>query len=245
VVDDDVHVRTLVKRYLVRSGFKAAACGDGRQAITILRAIDFDLLVTDIHMPDVHGISLLEWVRRIRPHMPVVVITAFGNAWTRRQCARLGVLRIFDKPFDTADLARFIEEPHADTSSSGLIEEAGMVDYVYSLALTRRSAVLELISRDNDLGRVYVVEGEIVHASCEGEHGEEAFFRCMSFATGTYMTLPLTDVPERTVDASTDLLILELARRRAHDPLARIESSVHPSGTDLDDVQVPLPLEDD
>lgn len=73
--------------------------GDGR----------VDLLISDIRMPAVGGLAVVEALRKARCAMPVILMTAFGDEETRRQAESLGAI-LFDKPFALADLRRAVIE---------------------------------------------------------------------------------------------------------------------------------------
>ena len=67
VVDDDNRIRSLLKEYLARAGFRVTAAGDAAAARRLLGTLDFDLLVLDVMMPGEDGFSLTQWVRNVGP----------------------------------------------------------------------------------------------------------------------------------------------------------------------------------
>ena len=88
---------------------------DGRELVASLQnaAADGqapDLIVTDVRMPGISGLHALAEARRLLPSLPVIVITAFGDAMTHARAAQLGAASVFDKPFDLRSLLRRVQE---------------------------------------------------------------------------------------------------------------------------------------
>src|SRR5688500_12426532 len=104
IVDDEPAVLFALSEALAdrRRGVKVATAANGHEAVAILESEKVDLVVTDLRMPEMDGFELLAWLRRGFPHLPVVVMTAFGA-----ETAPLdGGLELLEKPFDVGDLKR-------------------------------------------------------------------------------------------------------------------------------------------
>jgi DNA-binding response OmpR family regulator len=104
--EDDQEMRSLMVAALRHAGHQVIAESNG---LDLLRSIQsrkamvgssrHDLVVTDVHMPGATGIEVLATVRRSQPGLPVLLVTAFGDADLRAAAADLGAAAIFDKPF--------------------------------------------------------------------------------------------------------------------------------------------------
>jgi DNA-binding NtrC family response regulator len=79
VVDDDHQMRTALKEAISRVGFHAVLSGDGQDALQKLSQSSFSLIVTDMKMPKMDGLSLLKEIRRRIGNVPILVITGFGT----------------------------------------------------------------------------------------------------------------------------------------------------------------------
>ena len=73
VADDDSDIRELVGEFLYAKGFRATTAPDGETAKSLLSEDDFDLLITDLDMPGINGLVLLDWVHTSRPNMPTII----------------------------------------------------------------------------------------------------------------------------------------------------------------------------
>lgn len=108
VVDDDNRIRTLLKEYLTRAGFRVTGAADADAARRLLETLDFDLLVFDVMMPGEDGFSLTRWVRE-RADTPVLILTARGLADDRIEGLSIGADDYLQKPFDPQELLLRIE----------------------------------------------------------------------------------------------------------------------------------------
>jgi CheY-like chemotaxis protein len=112
VADDHVQMRALLALRLREAGYDVVEVGDGAIAWTELHdglrdddnPRDVDLFVSDIQMPGRSGLEVLRMLRGAREHLPVILMTAFGDAATHAEARRLGAVRVFDKPFNITDL---------------------------------------------------------------------------------------------------------------------------------------------
>lgn len=111
VAEDDAEMRRLVVETLRKDGYDVAEAPDGgRLLVTLAREYgkpgteaSTDLVVSDIRMPVCTGMQILEQLRAARWRVPVILMTAFGDAATRERATSLGAV-LFDKPFDLDDL---------------------------------------------------------------------------------------------------------------------------------------------
>ena len=120
VVDDDKRWLRALNRVLTNEGATvtdAQWAGDVLDTLTA-RKIRFDLLITDLRMPFVSGLTVVYSVRRMFPTLPIIVLTAFGSPDVKAECLRLGAAAFLEKPLDTAALLEVIEEVFASPQSS-------------------------------------------------------------------------------------------------------------------------------
>lgn len=104
VVDDDAAIRELVALALEKSKHivhRAASADEARAAVA---GAQFDAVISDIYMPGDSGLALLEDLRRTRPQLPVILVTARGSVETAALAARIGAFEYLAKPFDVHEL---------------------------------------------------------------------------------------------------------------------------------------------
>jgi CheY-like chemotaxis protein len=117
VAEDDPEMRRLLVWNLRKAGFETVECSDGWELLDHLgnpvlsgEPDDFDLIVSDIRMPGVTGLEVLEGIHETEWFVPMILITAFGSDEVHRQAEELGAAGIFDKPFDVEELIQRIRE---------------------------------------------------------------------------------------------------------------------------------------
>ncbi len=104
VVDDERSMRELLSIVLRREGYDVTLAENGRRAVELLERGRFDLLVSDIKMPDMTGVDVLRAAKRIDPDILGIMITAFASADTAIEAMRLGAHDYLSKPFDVDEL---------------------------------------------------------------------------------------------------------------------------------------------
>src|SRR5882672_5354336 len=109
VVDDQEMMRDSLAATLAREGHEVVAAGDGQAGVSRLGAGKFDLLISDLKMPKMTGIELLAEAKKIRPEMPVVLMTAFATVSTAVEAMKLGAYDYIQKPFDGEEIKHLVE----------------------------------------------------------------------------------------------------------------------------------------
>src|ERR1700683_2319330 len=100
IVDDQDMMRDSLAATLAREGYEVFAAVDGPAAVARLGAARFDLLITDLRMPKMTGLELLAEAKRLRPEMPVVLMTAFASVANAVEAMKLGAYDYIQKPFN-------------------------------------------------------------------------------------------------------------------------------------------------
>ncbi|NUO47658.1 MAG: response regulator [Polyangiaceae bacterium] len=109
IIDDDPEMASLVADIARSEGHRATCASDPAAAVLLLDGGGFDLVVTDVRMPNIDGIELIERIARLDRRIAVVAISAFGTAQTGMRAIRAGALDYLAKPFLPEEMARCIE----------------------------------------------------------------------------------------------------------------------------------------
>ena len=108
LVDDNPEIIDVISEFLSFAGFFITPCQNGAEAINLLESSDFDVMVTDLQMPYLSGIELLDWMQANCPHVPVGVIS--GDLTVCEEDLReKGASFFLEKPFD---LKLLVDEIH-------------------------------------------------------------------------------------------------------------------------------------
>lgn len=103
LVDDDEAVLSAIKMFLEQEKYQVVAVDGGRAAQQLISMEKFDVVLTDIRMPDVNGIALLHFIKRNHP-VPVILMTGFAELSETKEAYELGADEFVPKPFKRADL---------------------------------------------------------------------------------------------------------------------------------------------
>lgn len=121
IVEDDAEMRDLLRKVLEKEGYRVTVAADGHEAKALFERGEYDLVVTDMLMPHDGGLELLETVRRTRPELPVIIVTAFGDWQSYSRAIELGAAAFISKPLKLAELLSAVHAalaPRAAPASS-------------------------------------------------------------------------------------------------------------------------------
>jgi excisionase family DNA binding protein len=99
VVDDEASIRDLLSKTLALAEYDVDTAPDGTSALDRIRAFGYDLLITDLKMPGMDGLTLIRQARRIKTDLPVIIITGFSTESSAIDAVNLGVAGYLTKPF--------------------------------------------------------------------------------------------------------------------------------------------------
>jgi two-component system C4-dicarboxylate transport response regulator DctD len=91
-------------------GSRVDAAHSGEEGLSHLAQRSYDLLIADMRMPGFDGLRLIEGVRYLDHHIPIVLMTGYGSASIKAEARRLGVNHYFDKPFDVVELISVVRQ---------------------------------------------------------------------------------------------------------------------------------------
>lgn len=115
VVDDEQAVRDLLSKTLTMADYDVDTADDGPSAIERLRAVAYDLLITDLKMPGMDGLAVIREARKLAPDLRVIIITGYSTEASAIEAINLGVSGYLTKPFRLprilAAAARALGEP--------------------------------------------------------------------------------------------------------------------------------------
>lgn len=110
VVDDEENARLTLSKILVREGYEVASAGNGYEALNYLRGKEVELIITDINMPEMNGLSFLRELRRSHPESDVIMVTAYGEVESYIEAMNLGAFEYINKPVKIDELKKIIRK---------------------------------------------------------------------------------------------------------------------------------------
>ncbi|PRH84953.1 nitrogen regulation protein NR(I) [Labrys okinawensis] len=199
VADDDAAIRTVLNQALSRAGYEVRSTGN---ATTLWRWVsqgEGDLVITDVVMPDENAFDMLPRIKKVRPELPVVVMSAQNTLMTAIRASEKGAYDYLPKPFDLKELiaivGRALSEPRGKPASrSG--EEAE------SMPLVGRSAAMQEIYRV--LARLMQTDLTVM-ISGESGTGKELVARALhdygKRRSGAFVAINMAAIPRDLIES--------------------------------------------
>jgi len=185
VVDDEPVVNESCRRVLADEGYEVDTIESGRDGLERASARHFDLVVTDLKMPDLDGMELIRELRRQRPDTAIVVITGYATVPSAIEAMRLGVADYIEKPFTPQQLSEAAHRAVAAAESEPKVEiEAGLVRNVLRRAAREPRFASQLLDQGSRVlsgialpweAKAAIVSGDIawIEARCGDLSPEE------------------------------------------------------------------------
>ena len=177
LADDDENLRRVLEFQLGETGYKVVTAVDGKEALTIFEQSEVDCIVTDLRMPKLSGLELLEKIKAKNGEVPVIVTTAFGEVETAVSAMKLGAFDYVNKPFNRDEILLTIERAlnFSETRNENLQlralverefqldnvigESAAMSDVMKMVERVSRSDVTVLVSGESGTGKELIAKG--------------------------------------------------------------------------------------
>ena len=170
VADDDASIRTILNQALGRAGYDVRSTGTVAGLWRWVAAGEGDLVITDVVMPDDNAFELLPRIKRIRPDMPIIVMSAQNTFMTAIKASERGAYEYLPKPFDLKELiaivgralsepkaARGKEEPTEPAESMPLVGRSpAMQDLFRSLARLMQTDLTVMVTGESGTGKELV-----------------------------------------------------------------------------------------
>ena len=109
VADDDKTIANLIKEIVERRGKTALLAYDGEQAMKIFNNFKVDLIITDLKMPNMDGMSLIRTIREKNRDIPIIIITGYGSDENYMLAQTYGVSNFLSKPCSVFDISQAID----------------------------------------------------------------------------------------------------------------------------------------
>lgn len=123
VVDDEENTRLALTRLLAREGYDVKTAANGSEALHQIRMQPVELVITDLNMPVMNGLSFLRELNREQPSSNVIMITAYGEAESYLEALNLGAFEYLNKPVKLEELKKVMCKmfhEQAGTSEEGM-----------------------------------------------------------------------------------------------------------------------------
>jgi len=204
VVDDDPLMLDFLKEALLRQGYKVDTAEDGEEALRKVKEKGYDLVITDVRMPGVDGMTVLESVKRDFADTEVVVITAYGTIRNAVEAMKMGAYDYLTKPFSVEEVEvvvqRALERKRLISENIRLKRELEKVQGLRTLVgqSPAMRKVLEMIEMVAPTKATVLIQGE---SGTGKELVADAIHRLSPRKNGPFVKVNCAAIPESLVES--------------------------------------------
>ncbi len=177
IADDDESLRRVLEFQLQEAGYKVLSANDGSEALDVFTTNEVDSVITDLRMPKLSGLELLEKIKSLDAEMPVVVVTAFGEVETAVAAVKAGAFDYITKPFNRDEILLTLERALTFSQAknenrqlrelvdrefrleSVIGDSAGMQEVLNVVGRVSRSDATVLITGESGTGKELIAKG--------------------------------------------------------------------------------------
>jgi two-component system nitrogen regulation response regulator GlnG len=200
ICDDDTAIRTVLNQALGRAGYDVRTTGTAAGLWRWVAAGDGNLVITDVVLPDENGFDLIPRIRKIRPELPVVVMSAQNTILTAITAAERGAFDYLPKPFDLKELTSVVQRALAQPNVKRETVEQGVADD--RLPLIGRSPAMQEIYRV--IARLTQTDLTVIITGESGT-GKELVARALHDygrrRHGTFVAVNMAAIPKELVES--------------------------------------------
>ncbi len=185
LVDDEPNLRKVLGALLRQQGHEVHAEEDGAAALLRVKSVPsqtFDVVITDLRMPNLDGIGLIKELSQHEPNLPIIVLTAHGSVDSAVEAVKLGAFDYLEKPFDREQIRQVVDKALATRERSGQSTGAAVVIDVASDDPCRRAGMVgrsQAINQIREIVRTVAASPSTVLITGESGTGKELVARAL------------------------------------------------------------------
>ena len=119
IIEDDTILSRLVVNWLEEAGMKPECVTSIREGFTRLKKSDYDLILSDLRLPDGSGIKILDWINENRKQTPFIIMTKYGDVPTAVDAVKRGAVEFIEKPVHDIPLVEAIQKALDERAKNG------------------------------------------------------------------------------------------------------------------------------
>lgn len=216
VDDEETLLLIMVNRFEdYADQFNVFTARNGKEAVEVLESESIDFLVTDLKMPEMDGIELLALMSSKYPQIPAMAMSAFSTPEIEKKLARMGTLRVLDKPVNFDLLAETIIKGLDRSHEGGSINCVSVSSFLQLIKMEDKTCSLEVHGENNRRGTIYIKHGELFDAECDDLDGEQAALEIIAWDSSQLFINDLPrDKQENKINKGLMSVVMEGVRLR-------------------------------
>lgn len=155
IVDDEEKIRAMITKYARHEGFETDEAGDGMEAVEKCEKNDYDLVIMDVMMPELDGFSAVKEIKKTKPDMPFIMLSALGEEYDKIHGFDVGVDDYVVKPFSSKELMMrihaILKRTHPNAGKEDKMTVDQMVIDFSARTVTIKGERIQLSPKEYDL----------------------------------------------------------------------------------------------
>ena len=213
VVEDEESLNRNIVNSLRKDGYTVNGATNGRDAVRVLWAEVYDVVICDLNTPGAGGFELLQWLRAYRPNTRVILVGGSSPS-LRTQALEGGAVSYLEKPLDIHLLKEELRRLLVQTGFSADLDSFDLLDVIQIVSASRKSIALLISTGLEERGMLCFQNGNLVWAEYGMLRGEEAFFALAAHKTGTVVHQPWNQQVKPNVAQPLSRLVLQAFQYR-------------------------------
>jgi len=213
-VDDDPILCSAVEMRLreYRDSFGVITAKDGFEAVQLLKTVPVSLVVVDLIMPRMDGMSLITHLHQNYPDLPVIIASSHDEVQLKRLADESGAIGFLIKPYMAGDLAALITEGLAAEAEGGIMNDVSPSVFMQLIEMDARTCTIRILdSRSQQGGILYFNQGQLFDARTGDRRGIDAAHQIFSWDRTTIYINNRCPLTENRIDATLGSIIMKAA----------------------------------
>ena len=166
IVDDEARILLLLQSLLKANGYETVTAKDGSSALDAIKTDDFDLVISDLRMAPMDGLTLFKEIKALQPTLPVILLTAYASVETAIEALKNGAFDYLSKPFkvdEMLDTVRRAIESSKNAAAAAVTDPNAPLRYQFENLIATNSTMLqvcEMIQRVGPTAATVLINGE-------------------------------------------------------------------------------------
>jgi len=215
IILDEEYLNRNIVRSLQKDGYVVKGVNNGTEAVHLLWAEEYDIVISDQKMPDTDGFELLQWIRTYRPGTRMIMVGMPGSSVTRTQALENGVVSYLEKPIDLHTLKEELRRLLQQTGFSASLDSFDLLDVIQIVNMSHKTIAMVVNTGLEEQGLLGFQAGELAWAEYGILRGEEAFFALAAHKNGTITHQPWNAQIKPNVTQPLSRLIFQALQYRS------------------------------
>ncbi len=211
VDDDQIMLLAVEKRFAAYSEyFSMLMANDGFEAVQKLKETSISLIVLDLKMPRMDGMSLLSHTREKYPDIPVIIVSGYRTAEMYKLAKAKGVIAYISKPFQVDDLGKIIMSTLQKEANGGIMHNVSPTVFLQLMEMEAKTCTIRILDKKTEKGGIlYFSEGNLLDARVGDILGLEAAYRVFTWEEVTLFIQNECAARDNTINSELQPIIMK------------------------------------